>query len=78
MGIGLPVVGEGWWRIDIGEDGDPHGVSMLSVAARVKLGRAWMPVPPMTAIRTGSVNVLLLVGFDLGYLGNGNGGVRVR
>lgn len=55
MGMGLPVEGEGWWRIEIGEDGVPHGVSTFRVAASVKFSRAWMPVPPITAILTGSV-----------------------
>lgn len=55
MGIGLPVEGEGCWRMEIGEDGAPQGVSILRVAARVKEGRDWMPVPPITAMCTGSV-----------------------
>jgi hypothetical protein len=32
----------------------PHGVSIFRVAASVKFARAWMPVPPITAMRTGS------------------------
>lgn len=54
MGMGLPVEGEGWCRMEIGDDGSPHGVSTLSVAARVKPGSDWMPVPPMTAMWTGA------------------------
>lgn len=52
--MGLPVAGEGWCRIEIGEDGVPHGVVGLSVATCVKCGRDCNPVPPMTAIETGS------------------------
>jgi hypothetical protein len=32
IGIGLPVEGDGWWRIEIGLDGLPHGVSTSKVA----------------------------------------------
>jgi hypothetical protein len=35
----------------MGEDGVPHGVSMLRVVTFVNPGRSWIPVPPMTAIR---------------------------
>ena len=52
--MGLPVVGEGCWRMLMGEDGLPQGVSMSSVAASVKPGREEMPVPPMTAMCTGA------------------------
>lgn len=38
----------------IGEEGAPQGVVRVRVAAWVKLGRVWRPVPPITAIRTGS------------------------
>lgn len=38
----------------MGDDGLPHGVKGSTVAAGVKPGRDWRPVPPMTAIRTGS------------------------
>jgi len=54
MGMGLPVVGEGWCRMEIGEEGVPQGVLRVSVAARVKLGSVCRPVPPITAIWTGS------------------------
>ena len=50
MGMGLPVVGEGWFRMEIGEEGVPQGVLGVSVAARVKLGSVCRPVPPITAI----------------------------
>jgi hypothetical protein len=39
MGIGLPVWGEVWWRMEMGEDGAPHGVLMFKVAASSKPGR---------------------------------------
>ena len=32
IGKGLPVDGDGWWRIDIGEEGVPHGVVGVRVA----------------------------------------------
>lgn len=54
MGVGRPVVGEGWWRIEMGDEGVPHGVLTLSVATFVKWGSCLMPVPPITAMRTGS------------------------
>lgn len=38
----------------MGLDGAPQGVEILSTAARVKEGRFCIPVPPMTAICTGS------------------------
>lgn len=41
-------------RIEIGDEGEPQGVVGVRVAARVKFGRVWRPVPPITAIRTGS------------------------
>ena len=50
MGIGLPVVGEGCWRIEIGEEGAPQGVVGVRFATCVKLGRVERPVPPMTAM----------------------------
>ena len=49
-GIGLPVVGDGCCRMEIGEDGFPHGVSTSRVAARVNPGSDEMPVPPITAM----------------------------
>lgn len=55
MGMGLPEVGEGCWRMLMGDDGLPQGVSTSKVAARVNPGRDEMPVPPMTAIWTGSI-----------------------
>lgn len=55
IGMGLPVEGDGCCRMEMGDDGLPHGVSTSRVAARVKPGREEMPVPPMTAIWTGAV-----------------------
>jgi hypothetical protein len=52
MGIGVPVVGEGWWRRVMGDEGSPQGVVMERVAAGVKPVRDWIPVPPITAMRT--------------------------
>ena len=40
--------------MDIGEEGGPQGVLGVIVAASVKLGREEMPVPPITAMWTGS------------------------
>lgn len=42
-------------RIVMGEEGSPHGVRILRVATAVKpeAVREEMPVPPITAIRTG-------------------------
>lgn len=34
--MGLPVEGEGWWRMEIGEEGVPHGVVGFNVATCVK------------------------------------------
>lgn len=45
----------------IGEDGAPHGVSMLSDATFVNPGNSWIPVPPMTAMRTLSSGTRVLV-----------------
>lgn len=59
--MGLPVEGDGWWRIDIGEEGVPHGVVGLRDATCVKLGKDCNPVPPITAIETGSGGTFLLV-----------------
>jgi len=55
MGVGLPVEGEGCCRMEIGDEGAPQGVGTSRVAARVKPERAWMPVPPITAMWTGSM-----------------------
>lgn len=44
-----------WWRMWIGEDGGPHGVEGVRVAACVRFGRAWRPVPPIIAMWTGSI-----------------------
>lgn len=55
MGIGLPVEGEGWWRMLMGEEGMPQGVVEWMVATGVKPGRDCRPVPPMTAMATGAV-----------------------
>jgi hypothetical protein len=55
MEMGAPVVGEGCWRMEMGEDGVPQGVLGVSVATCVKPGRDWRPVPPMTAMGTGAV-----------------------
>lgn len=52
--MGLPEVGDGCCRMEMGEDGFPHGVSISRVAARVKPGSDEMPVPPMTAMWTGA------------------------
>lgn len=46
---------EVWWWMWIGEAGGPHGVVGCRVAACVRFGRAWRPVPPIIAMRTGSV-----------------------
>jgi hypothetical protein len=55
MGIGrLPAEGEWCTRMEMGEEGRPQGVGIVRVAATVKPGRCWIPVPPMTAMRTGS------------------------
>lgn len=53
-GIGAPLVGDGWCRMEIGDDGAPQGVVGFRVATWVKWGRDWRPVPPMTAMWTGS------------------------
>ena len=50
IGIGLPVVGEGWCRTLMGEEGVPQGVDMFRFATWVKSARDWRPVPPMTAM----------------------------
>lgn len=42
-------------RIWMGPLGDPQGVEGATVAVGVKDGKDCKPVPPMTAIRTGSV-----------------------
>lgn len=39
--------------MEMGEEGLPQGVEMLRDATRVKEGRFWMPVPPITAMWTG-------------------------
>lgn len=39
----------------MGDDGAPHGVSGLRVATCVKSANDWRPVPPMTAMPTGSL-----------------------
>jgi hypothetical protein len=44
MGIGFPVEGEGWWRIDIGLDGEPQGVSTSKLATSSKFGRCLIPI----------------------------------
>jgi hypothetical protein len=54
MEMGLPVVGEGCCRMEMGLDGVPHGVVGWRVATCVKPGRDCRPVPPMTAMGTGS------------------------
>jgi len=55
--IGAP---EGVRRILIGEEGAPQGVVILRRATWVKplWVRASTPVPPMTAMRTGSVRLV--------------------
>ena len=57
MGMGFPVVGEGWWRMDIGADGEPQGVSIFKLATSSKFGRSLIPVPPITPINTGAAAV---------------------
>lgn len=57
IGTWCPVEGEAWVTMLTGEDGLPHGVSISSMAARVKPGSDEMPVPPMTAMWTGPVGV---------------------
>jgi len=52
MAMGLPVLGEGWCRIEMGEEVLPHGVEMSRFATGVKPGSCWSPVPPMTAMGT--------------------------
>jgi hypothetical protein len=53
-GTSFPLVEQVWWRIVIGEDGVPHGVETERHATWVKLGSSLRPVPPMTAMWTGS------------------------
>lgn len=43
-----------WVRMRIGEEGAPQGVVGVREATGVKPGREERPVPPMTAMRTGS------------------------
>jgi hypothetical protein len=62
IGVGLPLVGEGCWRMETAEDGLPHGVSRSTEATLVKCGRFSIPVPPMTAMRTGSGPMSALLG----------------
>lgn len=54
MGLGFPVDGEGWWRMVMGDEGAPQGVEMVREATFWKPGSSRRPVPPMTAMRTGS------------------------
>ena len=54
MGVGWPVVGEGWCRMEIGDEGAPQGVVRAREATWVKCGSSLRPVPPITAMRTGS------------------------
>lgn len=58
IGIGLPVDGDGCSEMVIGLDGVPQGVGMSSDATGEKLGSDSRPVPPITAMCTGSVVVL--------------------
>jgi hypothetical protein len=47
MGMGLwPGEGE-WCRIEMGEEGEPQGVSMFKVATWSKCGRCLMPMGGM-------------------------------
>lgn len=55
MAMGLPVLGEGWCRIEMGEEVLPQGVDMSRLATGVKPGSCWSPVPPITAMGTCSV-----------------------
>ena len=48
------LVGEGWERMVMGDEGWPQGVGTVRVVTGVKPGREERPVPPMTAIRMGS------------------------
>lgn len=41
--------------MDMGDEGAPHGVDGRTVADGVKPGSVCRPVPPMTAICTGSL-----------------------
>jgi hypothetical protein len=72
IGIGLPVVGDGWCRMEIGEDGDPQGVCTFRVAASENPGSDWIPVPPITAMWTGSMDSMSYMpsGFDNGESGD--------
>ena len=54
MGTGFPVDDDGWWSTFIGAEEEPHGVSAATVATCVKPARELSPVPPMTAMLTGS------------------------
>lgn len=51
-----------WCRILMSEEGAPHGVAIESEATGVKPGRVERPVPPITAMRTGSEWVLAVAG----------------
>lgn len=42
--------------MEIGEEGLPHGVEIDNEATWVKPGSSRRPVPPITAIRTGSID----------------------
>lgn len=42
----------------MGAEGEPHGVSILTVATCVNAARDPRPVPPITATRIGSYNAL--------------------
>lgn len=53
----LPLCAHWWCRMVIGEEGLPHGVEMDKEATWVKPGSSRRPVPPMTAIRTGSTPI---------------------
>lgn len=49
------------FRIVIGEDGGPQGVVGLRIAMGVKPSSFCRPVPPMTAIGTGPVDLSEMV-----------------
>ena len=56
IGIGFPVDGDGdgWCKMLTGAEGLPHGVVGLMVATCVKSASEARPVPPITAMWTGS------------------------
>lgn len=49
----------------IGDDVDPHGVSIVKEATGWKLGSDSRPVPPMTAMRGVPVETISIVQVDI-------------